>query len=230
MTTNREELGYSAIELDDFTVVGLLGKGAYSVVLEGTAKTEDAEDVEEYDDVCYNEFTLQRVAGDGNRFFHAVAHQLQLQDIRDVNGMKYTHDLLQGLALSSVEHDARFRLFFTDADYLDLSQLNGYVDHCAVQALAEALQVTINVHNASTRRLVAINKVPGRATLTVLYNGHNHYDSLIPIPQQTNRGTTNKRKRTTSKEMTSSNKKARWDKRNVAIKIFKEKRPKNARS
>ena len=148
-----EHLGYAKIGLKGFNVVGLLGKGAYSVVMEG----EEEKDSEEFDQRIVDQFEdymVHQVAGDGNCLFHAIEHQLQLQNIRNDDGQVYDHKLLRVLTVSRVDEDSRLRLFFSDDDCFDLARLTGYVDHAAIAALAEALGVTIIVHRPGHDQVV----------------------------------------------------------------------------
>lgn len=48
-------------------------------------------------------FARHPVKGDGNCFFHAVAHRLQIAGLRDTHGEPYDSDILRALVLSHVD-------------------------------------------------------------------------------------------------------------------------------
>ncbi len=221
MMAEPEHLGYAKIGLKGFNVVGLLGKGAYSVVMEG----EEEKDSEEFDQRIVDQFEdymVHQVAGDGNCLFHAIEHQLQLQNIRNDDGEVYDHELLRVLTVSRVDEDSRLRLFFSDDDCFDLARLTGYVDHAAIAALAEALGVTIIVHRPGHDQVVLNQQneeMPSNITLRVLYNGVNHYDSLMPMSTATETKAIGKKRKASGNQ---TRKRRKYKKPNVAIKIFKQ--------
>ena len=198
------KLGYESIDVEDFTVGQLLGKGAFSTVLQGQpVQNTILLAMPPVNETLPDQYTLHRVAGDGNCFFHAIAHQLRVAGIQDVSQHEYTHELLRALALSLVEADARIRGFMSDEEFLDLSRLTGYVDHGSIAALAEALNVDIVVYdsrpNLQSMTIGPVQQQEARPTLRVLYNGFNHYDSVIE--RNADQKKSNKRKRESDKNV-----------------------------
>ena len=201
------KLGYEDISIPGFTVGGFLGSGSFSNVFEATPTSDSDIETQQLPQVVlpamYEEHSVE---GDGNCFFHAIAHQLKVAGER-VNDEDYNHELLRALALSCVNDDARFRLMMSDAEYLDLSQLTGYVDHAAIAALASALGVNIIIYGACSGdgEPLHINSVgevgpeiSQASTIRILYNGFNHYSSVVPCAKESLTAPTNsksKRKR-----------------------------------
>ena len=159
-------------------------------------------------------------------FFRAIEHQLELNNVRDAQDQVYTHQLLRGLALSRVDTDSRFRLMMSNSVLADLGRLGGYVDHGAIAALAVALEVNIIVYGAPGGGEVSISSggtlgslTDGRPTLRVVYNGHNHYNSVVAASG------TRRRARNVLSSQQRSAKRARHEKLPilpVAVKIFEE--------
>ena len=58
---------------------------------------------------------MQKVPGDGNCFFHAVADQLNHAGILADDGSVYTHELLRALVLTHVATNDHLMGFFTDS-------------------------------------------------------------------------------------------------------------------
>eukprot|EP00597_Dinobryon_sp_UTEXLB2267_P014366 CAMPEP_0170121958 /NCGR_PEP_ID=MMETSP0020_2-20130122/16298_1 /TAXON_ID=98059 /ORGANISM="Dinobryon sp., Strain UTEXLB2267" /LENGTH=693 /DNA_ID=CAMNT_0010352613 /DNA_START=298 /DNA_END=2379 /DNA_ORIENTATION=+ len=180
-----ETLGYERIDVPGFVIGDFLGSGSFSDVVKATVNDEkvifDAPEQEE-EVVLPANLVQHRVDGDGNCLFHAVAHQLQVAGVLDSHGDVYTHEMLRVLTVSRVEVDARFRLMMSDLEYFDLSRLTGYVDHGAIAALAATLGVDIVIYGAPGGQPVHI--VSGSASdhhisLRIVYNGINHYDSVV---------------------------------------------------
>ena len=88
-----------------------------------------------------------------------------------------------------MNYDARFHVMMSDREYLDLSQLTGYVDHAAIAVLASALGVSIIIYGACSGdcKPLHINSVgevgpeiSQVSTLQIFYNGFNLYSSVVP--------------------------------------------------
>mmetsp|Transcript_19075 Transcript_19075/g.27292 ORF Transcript_19075/g.27292 Transcript_19075/m.27292 type:complete len:461 (-) Transcript_19075:71-1453(-) len=180
-----ETLGYERIDVPGFVTGDFLGSGSFSDVVKATVNDEkvifDAPEQEE-EVVLPANLVQHRVDGDGNCLFHAVAHQLRVAGVRDSDGNAYTHEMLRALVVSRVEVDGHFRLMFTDLFDVDLARLTGYVDHGAIAALAATLGVDIVIYGAPGGQPVHI--VSGSASdhhisLRIVYNGINHYDSVV---------------------------------------------------
>lgn len=104
MQADPTDLGYVEINVPGFSVEDFLGEGAFSVVMKATrcgtdSSASDAEQSEEEEPSCVDllpEGWIEHpVEGDGNCFFHAIAHQLFLIDSQ--NKEDFTHETLRGL-------------------------------------------------------------------------------------------------------------------------------------
>lgn len=229
MCADPKDVGYDEMKVPGFEIQDLLGVGAFSVVMKAN-HTEEVPRIELPNTILPAEWTEHAVVGDGNCLFHAIAHQLQTAGFADEQGRAYTHELLRELALNHVDGDARFRLMMSDTEYMDLARLTGYVDHGAIAALATALGVNITIFGAPGGQQVDIDSegivgsvTPATPVLRVVYNGHNHYDSVVPsvLAEQISG-----RKRTRSQSQTG--KPVKWVRMEdgnlpVAVKIFAEK-------
>lgn len=244
MVTNLGMIGYHAMEIPGFKVDKLLGKGAFSVVLKANPIPGD-EDIPKTEDITEQlpaSFSILRVPGDGNCLFHAIADQLQRQQIRNAtDGEVYTHETLRTMALSLINVEPRFRQMMSDHDYFDLSRLNGFVDIWSIAALARALEMNIVIYGAPGGLPVRIDahgnfdrEVVGLPVLRIAYNGYNHYDSVVTsatssfqydINQYDEDTSWKKRLRPRQEETPYPNKRAKTEQKLacVAIKIFQEK-------
>ena len=125
-------------------------------------------------------FMIQRVPGDGNCFFHTVVDQLNQYGILAEDGSAYTHDLLRALVLTHVHNNPELREFFTDQDMIDLSRLRGWVDHQAIQILANLLGLEFEImrnDGQENQTIRPVTEVQPDRIIRLLYNGV-HYDSL----------------------------------------------------
>eukprot|EP00981_Chlorochromonas_danica_P006615 scaffold1439_cov179-Ochromonas_danica.AAC.3 len=137
------------------------------------------------------------IDGEGNCLFRAIAHQLQINGVTDSLDEVYTDEMLRELADSCVGRNSiRLRVKMSDSYKFNLIRQTSYVDHGAIAALADALEVNVVVYGAPGGH-VAINAhgivgstEEGFRTLRILYNNdHNHYNSVVRIheanPQST---------------------------------------------
>lgn len=206
MTRDPKDLGYVKIDIPGFTVGDLLGKGAFSTVYLGQSEETPA-DVKSDEIAAATaaaappNYMVHQVPGDGNCFFHAIAHQLQLAGILDSSQEEYSHEILRELTESHVNSQPALRAFMSDEEHVDLSRQTGYVDHGSIAALAAVLNVTIEVTVATSGQTHTIDGLEiaaaqaaaaddegegePRVTLRILYNGHNHYDSLVSLAHTT---------------------------------------------
>ncbi len=186
MQAEPKSIGYTTVSVPGFNVEEVLGRGAFSTVFKGipipgTTATISLPEVE-----LPPSLSIQPVLGEGNCFFHAIADQLQRQDIRDANGEGYTHELLRTFAHNRVDNEPRFRQMMTDRDYLDLSRINGWIDTGSIGALARALQINITIYGHPGGLPVRVDsngnfdhETVGLPVLQIAYNGYNRYDSVI---------------------------------------------------
>ena len=125
-------------------------------------------------------YVVQRVDGDGNCFFHALADQLNQKNIPDAEGHAYTHETLRMIAYTHVLEHEGLRGFFTNEDLIDLSQLKGWVGHETIQALADLMGLEFQLMRNDGQPDVSVRPVgdaPAGPVIRLLYNGV-HYDSL----------------------------------------------------
>jgi serine/threonine protein kinase len=244
------DLGFMSVTVPGYMVEDLLGIGAFSTVFKARViestniVTKQQKQRQQEDDAGYWQETCvslpshlmeHEVCGDGNCFFHAVAHQLQSLNCADKEGNVYTHDLLREIVLSHVGEESQFRLMMTDEEFSDLSRLNGYVNHGAIAALANVLEVNVAIYgapNALAGEATVINadgnidlSVSNRPTVTLVYNGHNHYNSVTDRQDvsQVPRSNVRKRKRKCVPRSGFMGKTWYCSTLPVAVKIFQEK-------
>lgn len=196
MVADPTEIGYTPIALPGYTVDSLLGKGAFATVYkaiqtEASASSPPTKMIDMRPPQLPASLAVHRVRGDGNCFFHVIADQLRRLGVRDAGGSLFTHEALRKLTLSHVTTEPHLRALLTDEDVLDLARLNGFVDHGAVAAMADAIDQDIVLYQPTG---VLRFDTSGHAhfdhrddvsmpAVRVVYNGHDHYDSVIPVAE-----------------------------------------------
>jgi len=245
MAADPEVLGYTRILVPGYVVGEFLGAGRFSVVLKGEPVKEKGGNTDESSADSAEEepadsrllpagFTQFVVPGDGNCFFHATAHQLCTAGVLDSNDEPFTHELLRALVVSLVDQDPRLRALMSDTEHADLGRVNGWVDHGAIAALANVLNVNVVVYGGCYEE-VTFNPngvgeaASGRPILRIIFRG-NHYNSVVS--DQPPATTLGKRKQDKEYELRARKKKeplpqqqrhvVKHDSFPVAIKIFKE--------
>eukprot|EP01033_Poteriospumella_lacustris_P015275 gene15275-10922_t len=187
MVADPADIGFTPLVLPGYTVDSLLGKGAFSAVYKAiedaaSATAPPALTVEIHPPQLPPTLAVHNVLGDGNCFFHAIADQLRRLGVRDASRSLFTHELLRQLTLSAIGTLPRLRAFITEDELLDLAR----VGFCVSMRRATRTKVT---ETASTR------------ALRIIYNGHDHYDSVVPAAG----GASSSRKRPREAEETTNN-------------------------
>lgn len=91
------------------------------------------------------DFQVYQVDGQGNGFFHALADQLQVMNIKNESGQAYTPEKLQELIYANAEKYPALKALFTESAHIDLSKFEGWVELSALRALAKILDVSFHV-------------------------------------------------------------------------------------
>lgn len=238
MVADPADIGFTPLVLPGYTVDSLLGKGAFSAVYKAiedaaSATAPPALTVEIHPPQLPSTLAVRNVLGDGNCFFHAIADQLQHLGVRDAGGSLFTHELLRQLTLSAIGTHPRLRAFITEDELLELARVNGYVDHGSVAAMAVALKQNIVLYrpggvlrfDASGHTHEGHRDRASTRALRIIYNGHDHYDSVVPAAG----GASSSRKRPREAEETTKNEsrprqKAKREPRAVVVKVFPQER------
>ena len=187
MQADPSQLGYERILVPGYDVGDLLGVGSFSTVFQAERNSETPSAIRKNVPAADLPagFSVHKVEGDGNCFFHAIAHQLQTNGLTQEGGEVYTHETLTELALNRVNADPRFRLIMSDNEIIELSDLEGWVDYGALAAMAEALNMRLIVFGSAEGQVIIGadgqlgSEEVGHATLRIVYNGIDHYDSAV---------------------------------------------------
>lgn len=128
-------------------------------------------------------FTLHNVSGDGNCFFHAVAHQLTQHEIA---ADEYTAESLREIAIRHIiENMSNFQDFLMmpfDEFIERMRKNNEWVDHLIITALSEALQIKIIIIRSDGAEPHIIGEEHDNARTVYLgYQVGLHYQSLSKI-------------------------------------------------
>jgi len=213
---DTSKLGYFSVSVDGYKMTEFLGAGRFSTVARlqinaggpdsGTGNALSASSSSEGAGLVIGDEVVKDVPGDGNCFFHAIARQLNVAEIRDADGEEYESEVLRALVVSNVLGNPDLLAFFSDNDLKDLSKLNGWVDHSTVAAMASVLGIPIRVVRPNYQATgdyiqMLFSNTPGvevvadSRRLSIYYNGINHYGSLEKNTTGSHVKKTRKRKR-----------------------------------
>jgi hypothetical protein len=206
MIADPVDLGYVRMRVPGFFVEELLGVGAFSKVFKATPSDTAVGDPVTTTLPAESTVGLppgmraHSVPGDGNCMLHSIVHQLNQAGITNIDGQPFTPASLRTRALNHAQgaEDPRFLQLLTGREYEQLVNPVGWVGTDVMEPLAEALNVNILVYGSPFLhgRPVGISAAgvtlfpkgegddvlpltQGRPTLTLLYNGYNHFDSVV---------------------------------------------------
>jgi serine/threonine protein kinase len=206
MIADPVDLGYVRMRVPGFFVEELVGMGAFSKVFKATPSDTAVGDAVITTLPAESTVGLppgmraHSVPGDGNCMLHSIVHQLNQAGITNIDGRPFTPASLRTRALNHAQgaEDPRFLQLLTGREYEQLVNPVGWVGTDVMEPLAEALNVNILVYGSPFLhgRPVGISAAgvtlfpkgegddvlpltQGRPTLTLLYNGYNHFDSVV---------------------------------------------------
>lgn len=177
-------IGYTPLVLPGYMLDSFLGKGAFSVVYKATQSNAASSSSNEFFEVCPQlpaSFIVHPIIGEGNCFFRAIADQLQYQGVHDASGNLFTVEALNQLTFSVVSEQPRLRALLIEYR-LDLPRLHGELDTETISAMAVILKEDIVLYEPEgvKRFLCNYRDRASPLALRILYDGHGHYDSVIP--------------------------------------------------
>ena len=126
-------------------------------------------------------FELHNVEGDGDCFYHALAHQLKLE--RDLDR---TAEKIKQACRSRIESNKRFyQKFETEEVTIDdlLTNDNEWADHIMIQAAANVYKIVINIvrSDGAANTVIRPSNVEPVATVNLGYEVGLHYQSLVKV-------------------------------------------------
>jgi len=134
-----------------------------------------------YYNINGNNYLKQTVPGDGHCFFHAVALYLK-QDVNELRDKVATY-MLDNQEDFIEHYEAGEHNDITYDEFVELIRsTNEWADNLVIQAIQKLIDRPVQVYQDNNGELIQTEEVTidnENEPIMVLYNGTNHYDSLI---------------------------------------------------
>jgi hypothetical protein len=186
-----KELGYLPVKVPEYTVEKWLGTGAFSDVFQARAEADLLQKQcgieNRQQEVALPEgFREHIVLDDGNCAFHALAHQLDLAGIRDIDNSVYSHEVLRALTSQNALGEERFLGLLDETDIATVSELRGWVSERVIAAFADLFKVNVIIyasfgeyHINAEGYIEAVAMIQDSPTLQLAFRD-SHYNSVVP--------------------------------------------------